>query len=67
MIIVQVVRSYNTIRKLRVFRVCGDDRVDVTVKAGLALGARVNAGVLHWGLEGATIDDIERLIASVLK
>lgn len=66
-IIVQVVRSYNNVRKLKVYRVCGDDKVDITIAAGRALGARVDNGILHWGLEGVSLESLERLVQESLK
>jgi hypothetical protein len=66
MIIIQVIRQYNNVRKIRVFRLCGEDKVDITDIAGKALGARVNNHVLHWGLGGVSIEALERLIESVL-
>lgn len=66
MIIVQVIKAYHNVRKMKVYRVCGEDRVDITIAAGRALGARVNGGILHWGLEGVSLESIEQLIAREL-
>ncbi len=66
MIVVQVIAMRANVRKLKVYRVCGDDRVDITIAAGRALGLRVRNGIMHCGLAILSVEMLEDLIAKTL-
>jgi hypothetical protein len=66
MIVVQVVAMRANVRKMKVYRVCDDDKVDITVLAGKALGLRVRNGIMHCGLAILSVEMIEDLVAKTL-